>query len=252
MSSDVFDRSLWIIGNRKTLPVEAIWSWFDYSGVPNETVISFRSSEAKPRELLSADLEETLESSHLPSFEVTGTGFSFQYGQNGGQNYDSVFIDGMSSLLTEEFCDELVKETIGKDENFLQAHLIDKKYQHLQNIFDPLQFKALGLSMDGLPMKSNGLPFPLEQKIVDTSQNPGRFVLGQGYVEVAAAVMWFGQKFWGKVNNTAQKAIELLPSDVTLEHDVCWKLQSCTGPFVDQSTAEIQNQIRKALFGQTA
>lgn len=252
MNSKLYDRALWILGEKKQLDVSTIWPQFQYMRLPNEMLVSFRSSDINRASIKITKVEEIIDGSHLQSFEIEGDGFRFMYGQNGGHNYDNIFLEANSYVLTSEFCDNLIAETIADDPSFIQAHLVDANYQHLQNIFDPLQFKALGLSMDGLPMKSNGLPFPLEQKIVDTSQNPGRFVLGQGYVEVAAAVMWFGEKFWGKVNNTAQKAIELLPSDVTLEHDLCWKLQSRMGPFVDQSTAEIQNQIRKALFGQTA
>ena len=252
MSSELCDRAFWIIGEKKQIDVSAIWSQFRYMGLPNELLVSFHSSEINRASIKVRKIEEIIDGAHVQSFEIEGNGVNFTYGQSGGQNYDYIFIKASSAVLTPSFCDELLNVTIAGDPSFTQAHLVDANYQHLQNIFDPLQFKALGLSMNGLPMKSNGLPFPLEQKIVDISQNPGRFVLGQGYVEVAAAVMWFGEKFWGKVNNTAQKAIELLPSDVTLEHDLCWKLRSHTGPFVDQSTAEIQNQIRKALFGQTA
>ncbi|EBA11193.1 hypothetical protein [Roseobacter sp. CCS2] len=249
MNSDLFDRELWIIGEKKQLDVSAIWSQFQYMGLPNDMSVSFRSSKINRASIKVTKIEEIIDGAHVQSFEIEGDGCSFMYGQDGGHNYDSVFINAKSAILNSSFCDELLNMTIAGDPSFTQAHLFDANYQHLQNIFDPLQFKALGLSMDDLPMKSNGLPFPLEQKIVDTSQNPGRFILGQGYVEVAAAAMWFGAGFWEKVNNTAQKVVDLLPADVKLTKEVCWKLSAGTDLFTDQTTAKVQDGIRQALFG---
>lgn len=251
MNFEDFDRAFWLIGNWKKLPVSDVWAHFEYACVMPGATVSFRSPEIVRSKIKASKIEDILDGALVPSFGVSGEGFCFRYAQN-ASTYDRVIIESSSTCLSTEFCDELIEETMASDPNFVQAHLVNKKYQHLQNIFDPLQFKALGLSMDGLPMKSNGLPFPLEQQIVDTSKNPGRFVLRQEYVEVAAAAMWFGETFWNKVNTTAQKAIEDLPSDVTLEHESCWKLRSRTGIFVDQSTADIQNQIREALFGRMA
>jgi hypothetical protein len=230
------------------MPVAAVWSSFKNIALLNDSKVSFGFSQARPKLLTPKEVKKILDKTYFPYFEVEAKDFSFQYGQNGGNNYDHLFIEGSSSLLTIEFCDELISKSIAHDENFVQAHLVDKNYQSLQNMSDPLIFKELGLSTNGLPMKSNGLPFPLEQQIVDTSRNPGRYALKQGYVEVSAAAMWFGDAFWEKVNNTAQDTIDLLPHEVKLEKEICWKLTVNTGLFTDQATAELQNKIRYALF----
>lgn len=81
--------------------------------------------------------------------------------------------------------------------NFVFAWLVNEEYKHWQNATDPLQFRARGRSYAHLPMKSNGLPPPLTREIIDTSRNPGRRVLRDGFVEAVGAQMWIGDRFWG-------------------------------------------------------
>ncbi len=57
-------------------------------------------------------------------------------------------------------------------------------------------FAANGWDPTGLPMKSNGLPHPLTQQVVDTDANPGRWRLRRKYIESIGATMWFGPEFW--------------------------------------------------------
>jgi hypothetical protein len=119
----------------------------------------------------------------------------------------------------------------------------------MQNIFDPLQFQARGMSIEGLRMISNGLPFPLEQKIVDISRNPGRFELRQGYVVVAAAYMWFGDEFWQVTGQTPERIQAKLPANASLKFKKCWCLVANTGLFTDLKTCETQEKVKQAIFG---
>ena len=246
MNSSQFDREMWIIGRMKHLDVSAIWSQFHYASIPDGTLVSFRSPNINRTSIKASKIEDILDGAYVPSFEVLGESFSFDY----GQNFDCVFIQAASTVLIPKVCDEIVSETVADDPNFVQAHFVDKNYQYLQNIYDPIQFRGLGLSMHGLPMKSNGLPFPLEQQIVDTSQNPGRFRLCQGYVEASAAYMWFGDLFWQITGADPILAASRMPEGVTMLFDKCWKLYSSTGLFSDENTAGIQNGIREAIFRQ--
>ncbi|MCB2156346.1 hypothetical protein KQI84_15845 [bacterium] len=82
---------------------------------------------------------------------------------------------------------------------FMQSWVYDSVYSYWQNAFDPLQYTSEGRNFDDLPMKSNGLPFPLEQRIIDTSNNPGRRVIRNGYVEAVGGTMWIGPMFMEKV-----------------------------------------------------
>jgi hypothetical protein len=80
--------------------------------------------------------------------------------------------------------------------NFVMAWLADVEYEFWQNAQDPVQYTTKNRDFAHLPKKSNGLPPPLEQTIVDTSSNPGRRLLREGYYEVVGAVMWLGDAFW--------------------------------------------------------
>lgn len=249
MSSDRFDYRMWIIGRQNRLAVSDIWAQFAYAGMSNDIPVSFRSHHINKPAVVSSEVEGVLDRAHISSFEVVGREFSFSYGQNGGSGFDQIIIDARSSLLDPKLSDELISETVAGDPDFIQAHLVDSGYEYRQNIFDPLQFKALGISMVGLPMKSNGLPFPLERQVVDVSRNPGRFSLRSGYVEASAAFMWFGEIFWKIVGSSPEEISVNLPSGVSLQFDKCWKLAASGGIFRDEKTKEIQDGIRRVVFG---
>ncbi|WP_240791765.1 MULTISPECIES: hypothetical protein [Pseudomonas] len=72
-------------------------------------------------------------------------------------------------------------------QGFIQAWVSDIDYDFWQNATDPLEYECAGRSLFGLPMKSNGLPPPLDQMEIDTSGNPGRNVLGKGILRRLAA-----------------------------------------------------------------
>lgn len=93
---------------------------------------------------------------------------------------------------------------------FREAWVYDSDFDHWQNADDPIEYLGEDRSCEGLPMKPNGLPYPLEGMIIDTSRNPGRRVLRRGYVEAVGAVMWLGEQFW-RVTGTRK-------ADVVAQH----------------------------------
>jgi hypothetical protein len=82
------------------------------------------------------------------------------------------------------------------DKAFRNARLFDEEYDFWQNAEDPLQYEVRGRSYKGLPMRPNGLPPPVEQLVIDTSRNPGRRVLRDGFIEAVGCPMWLGEGFW--------------------------------------------------------
>lgn len=133
------------------------------------------------------------------------------------------------------------------------ARSYDANYDHWQNAEDPLVYRAAGRSMDGLPMKSNGLPFPLEQQVVDTSRNPGRRVLRQGYVEAIGHRMWLGPEYFARVPGADREAIKNADwLQVTEMENGPLEIIAAAEPFVDDSTADLQDRLRKLLFPTTA
>ena len=133
---------------------------------------------------------------------------------------------------------------------FRQAWVFDDEFCHWQNADDPLEYTSVDRSYAGLPMKSNGLPYPLEQMIIDTSGNPGRREVRDGYVEAVGAVMWLGQQFW-QVTGTRKEDVlaqdwltcRELPFDV-----LC--VQASEQPFTTAEGQEgrKQDQLRALLF----
>lgn len=131
------------------------------------------------------------------------------------RNYDYSFVRVEFKNAVDLKWDELVLG-LSEEGNFVSAWLEDRDYAFWQNAEDPLQYKAAGKSYEGLPMKSNGLPAPLEQKVIDTSGNPGRWLHRAGYVEAVSSRMWFAEPFWKLTGGDPQKlsSIEDLGSGI--------------------------------------
>lgn len=98
-------------------------------------------------------------------------------------------------------------------------------------------------------MKSNQLPPPLEDMIVDTSENPGRRVLRVGYVEAVGHLMWLGPGYFDRVNRVTRT--ELLGADWLtvneLAHGVL-ELVASDSAFTERSDVELQLRLRQLLF----
>ncbi|EGH14357.1 MULTISPECIES: hypothetical protein [Pseudomonas syringae group] len=135
-------------------------------------------------------------------------------------------------------------------EGFIQAWISDVEYDFWQNATDPLEYEGVGRSLQGLPMRSNGLPPPLDQMEIDTSGNPGRNVLRQGYVEAIGSTMWLGDLFWERVGADRLSKISLLESHGFKFHELGKILKVITSKniFFDNSTLEKQRALRKILF----
>lgn len=146
----------------------------------------------------------------------------------------------------ERWVDKLLK-----DERFVQARLYDEEYDHWQNVEDLGIYKTAGRDTAGLPLKSNGFPYPLTRQIVDTDANPGRWRLRQGYIESIGATMWFGDQFW-KISGASREGLQSCDGVVMTElaHGVTRVgtaldvFRSAEGP-----EGDLQRRMRMALFG---
>lgn len=107
--------------------------------------------------------------------------------------------------------------------------------------------------MASLPMKSNDLPPPLDQMIVDTSRNPGRRVLRDGYVEAVGHRMWLGPEYFVRVPGADRDGIRNADwLKVTELEGGVMEVTAAPEPFTDDSTADLQDRLRKLLFSTTA
>lgn len=136
------------------------------------------------------------------------------------------------------------------DEGFRQARLFDEEYDFWQNAEDPLEYRTEGRSYEGLPMRSNGLPPPLEQMVIDTSRNPGRRVLRRGFIEAVGCPMWLGQDFWSITGGSRDTVCaqgwlhcETLPNGVA-------RIKAAQAPFstAEGEQGEIQERLRRTLY----
>jgi len=110
-------------------------------------------------------------------------------------------------------------------------------------------YESENRSYDGLPLKSNGLPFPLEQKIIDTSKNSGRLIFKIGYIEAVGSIMWLSKNFLEKTGASKEK---ILACDWLHTEEIgnIIKLKVQDVPFTNANGEEevLQNKLRSLLY----
>lgn len=141
-------------------------------------------------------------------------------------------------------------ECIVAIDGFVHGWIVDREYDYWQNATDPLEYMTRGRSYAHLPMKSNDLPYPLEQMIIDISQNPGRRVMRVGYVEAVGYVMWFGEPFWRITGTSKQKVISQDWLKCEDRPGGILRVQAAEQPFTsaEGEQGEIQRRLRQLLF----
>ncbi len=181
------------------------------------------------------------------AFHLDGPGFDLRLSSVKNHGLGFLAVDGIEVGRERAWV-----ERFG-GQHLVLARVYDKEYEHWQNAEDPLEYEAEGRSMDGLPMKSNDLPPPLDQMVVDTSQNPGRRVLMTGYVEAVGHHMWLGPEFFNRVPGVDRGAV-LGAASLHVEEldDGVLELVAHLEPFVNDTTAAVQNRLRALLFATTA
>jgi hypothetical protein len=179
---------------------------------------------------------------------VEAGGLSFHFGRMPALKQAFISIEDVNANSTVSWAD-WVKPFLAED-SFVQAWVSDVEYDYWQNAKDLLEYEAVGRSYSHLPTKSNGLPAPLEQIEIDTSNNPGRWSLHSGYLEAIGSTMWLGDSFWQRVGENRKETLLsagwLIVQSV--EKDVIQVIASehC---FCDETTEVIQNNLRAILYG---
>lgn len=191
------------------------------------------------------EVAELLKRRAKPHFGIKGKIFAFDLAIVGACCHDAIRISGGSKTNWDDWVVRL--QEAGK---FVQAFLIDKEYDFWQNAEDPLQYQARDRGFEHLPMISNGLPFPLEQKIIDTSNNPGHWVLREGYIEAIASPMWLGERFW-KLTGSDKQAVETDGIEVE-EVNGLTRIVAAEQPFTESTDVPMQKRLRSALFPKCA
>lgn len=133
--------------------------------------------------------------------------------------------------------------------HFVQAWVADVEYDKWQNAEDPIIYKAANRDYSSLPMRSNGLPPPVEQMVVDISHNPGRWSLRSGYVEAVGSIMWLSDIFWSYVGIQHKERLSALdPIEIKQVTDKVIRFCVADSTFTEASSREVQDRLRDALY----
>lgn len=130
---------------------------------------------------------------------------------------------------------------------FVQAWVSDIEYSFWQSAEDPLEYEGSHRSYEGLPMRSNGLPYPLEKMVIDTSSNPARRDIKVGYVEAIGNPMWLGAQFWQYSSISKQCLIKEL-GEKAQEINGTVRIDMINGGFKDETSVKEQKKLRDLLY----
>jgi hypothetical protein len=133
---------------------------------------------------------------------------------------------------------------------FVMAWIADANYEFWQNAEDLLEYSAQGMPHQHLPKKSNGLPAPLERIIVDTSNNPGRRILKNGYIEAVGSVVWLGDRFWQLIGADDFTWMSASWLKISRPIPTILRVQAADRCFdtADDPSGSIQRNLRRYLF----
>jgi hypothetical protein len=180
------------------------------------------------------------------SFNIQAGDWDIHAASIASMSVNVFYIENMASALDSDWWVAEVAANIPMK----QALLVSSDYNYWQNADSLLEYESAGKSWRHLPTKSNGLPFPLEQTVIDTSGNPGRFTFKEGYVEAIGSVMWLSEGFLRQVNSSVERITALSWVKVLPFANGLWRVQSADEPFSsDQGeSAARQNALRSALY----
>jgi hypothetical protein len=172
---------------------------------------------------------------------------SLQYGVAG--SYDHCFVSIREKVANAAGDWEAWAIPFVVLDGFVEGWVVDVEYNHWQNAKDPIEYAAAGRDFSHLPMKSNGLPPPLEQMEIDISRNPGRWVLRSGYVEAVGAAMWLSELFWDRVGRDHKSRMNPMGWPHTSEPAKgILEIRTSEHCFISEETADIQNRLRACLY----
>jgi hypothetical protein len=126
----------------------------------------------------------------------------------------------------------------------LYGRIYDPDFDFIQNATDPQTYKAKGCSLDGLRLVDD--PYTLGGKKIDISQNSGRAVWYDNYVERISHVMWFTKLFW---QHTNQMMSTFKWAERTEQRDDVVLLAASKEPFTIQNPQhDVARLLRAAAF----
>lgn len=194
-----------------------------------------------------SEVQSRLKKSVRKTFNLVGRGFVFQL--SSVRNFQLDFLGIKATGEHRSSWDSWAARFIEKPD-FVMAWLADVEYEFWQNAQDLLQYTTKGRPHQHLPKKSNGLSPPLEQTIIDISDNPGRRLLRLAYHEVVGAVMWLGEAFWQLTKAHKREIEQAQWIQVSYPVSTVLRIEVAAKSFAtDKGTVgELQRKLRALLF----
>jgi len=206
-----------------------------------------RSAKLYGQNVLSEALASKIRESNKTAFHIELDSFSFHFASVRAFSHDLLEIRQKEASLPIGW-DEWVSLFLSHPA-FIQAWVSDIEYVRWQNAEDLLEYEAAGKSIANLRMKSNGLPPPLDQQVIDISANPSRRIICKGYVEAIGGVMWLSPKFLKRARTSIEEIRQSAAwLKVEQRNDGVLRLEADGGVFKDRSTEIIQKRLRSVLF----
>jgi hypothetical protein len=193
------------------------------------------------------DVSGHLKQRDRTTFHITGNGYEFDLGRVRNCDLDFLLVGYQGS---EDFEWDIWANRFLANPTFVMAWVADKEYDFWQNAHDPLQYRARNQPYDHLPMKSNGLPYPLEQMDIDTSHNPGRCTLCRGYHEAIGHIMWFSTRFWSLTGTDCRQVEKQEQLSRSYPSTEILRIQASPHCFQtsEGESGKIQRSLRHLLF----
>ena len=189
-----------------------------------------------------------MKSSYRPSFNLQTEGLSVGCNDNGRNKFSRVSIEFRIDSM--QVADRVVKSLLTCG-NFVHAWAVDHEYWRWQNIDCPDYYDINGRSYEGLPMRYNEKPSPLDRMIIDTTSNPGREVFCEGYKEAVGGVAWYSEAFFGITGANRDELLAQDEYEISEEEGIIRVildknfLADAEG---DKKLEEKQNKLRKILY----
>jgi hypothetical protein len=153
-----------------------------------------------------ADVSDYLKKNKCQSFFIELANGSVEFSYVADKAFYRLDIKHLANSI--EVARPLIEALIDEP-GFVQARIYDAEYDRWQNAESLTLFEVERVEHAHLPKKSNGLPFPLTQEVVDISKNPGRWVLRNGYIEAVGAFMWVSKYLLQLVGVDEKKLMDI-------------------------------------------
>ena len=256
VSNGILLSSLKNLAANHMFEVEIVFSEGLYDSSPDvwtrleQQLNDFKGSEVNDgftgEKMLLAKVSHYLKQNKSKSFFVELAGGSVEFSLVADKELCRLDIKNLANSL--EMAHSLIA-ALTDEPAFVQARVYDAEYDRWQNAENITLFEVANVEHSHLPKKSNGLPFPLTQEVVDISNNPGRWVLRKGYIEAVGSPMWVSKSLLNSVGVDEKK---LMNVDCFSVEDLgsFLKIVACEQCFTADVgiQAERQVMLRKILF----